>query len=149
MATLCGNWGVLGRTLSESRARAGPGPASKITKKLCQNHSKHHPTNRPKFSRTGFGEHWGRGSKIEVLGPFLTLKRYLFDPKSQKRNHKKIIPNFPRTCFGKKVITTTTSASTLPITTTPTNNNHPLPITTTPSASSDPFPTEAGHLHAD
>ena len=39
--------------------------------------------------KTGFGEHWGPGSKTMVLGPFLTLKTVLFLEKHVKLPKKK------------------------------------------------------------
>ena len=39
--------------------------------------------------RTGFGEHWGRGSKTMVFGRFLTLKTVLFLVKHVKLPKKK------------------------------------------------------------
>ena len=50
MGTLCGNWGA--HIVREPGSDTPP--------------------------KTGFGEHWGRGSKIKVFGRFLTPKTVLF-----------------------------------------------------------------------
>ena len=47
------------------------------------------PHHRPGPPRTGFGEHWGRGSKTMVFGRFLTLKTVLFLGKNVKLPKKK------------------------------------------------------------